>query len=295
MQDYLPVIIAVIALLGLLALAFLVGRTPEQAAPTELIEEPKLAPEVVAVEVVAAPLPEGPRGATRHPIVLVHGFGGFDSIRLGRARHDYFRGIRTRLEKLGHRVEVVRLPPLAGVENRARRLAEQVRALGAERVNVIAHSMGGLDARYAITKLGLAERVASLTTVGTPHRGTPIANGTKHLAGWLRRLGADGIWDVSTHRMLEFNRDVPDVPEVEYFSYVSSVDPRSQQTPLFLKPTLFLLRAPSDGLVPLESQRWGNVAGELAVDHWGQIGWSRGFDAGALYEQIAHRLTQHGL
>lgn len=227
--------------------------------------------------------------------MLVHGFAGFDSIRVGKARHDYFRGVRARLEELGHRVEVVRLPPMAGVENRAKRLVEQVRALGSERVNLVAHSMGGLDARYAITKLGLAGTVASLTTVGTPHRGTPIANGTKHLAGWLRRLGAEGIWDVSTHRMLEFNRDVPDVPEVEYFSYVSSVDPRSAATPLFLKPALFLLRAPSDGLVPLESQRWGIVAAELSVDHWGQIGWSRGFDAGALYERIALHLWQRGL
>lgn len=293
MQDYLPVIIAVLALVAALVLAlFLRGaEKPPPALPKA--PEPEL-PSSAAVEAIVEAVPALP-GPTRHPIVLVHGFAGFDSIRLGRERHDYFRGIRKRLEELGHVVEVVRLPPLAGVENRARRLADQVRALGSTRVNLVAHSMGGLDARYAITKLGLADCVASLTTVGTPHRGTPIANGTKHLAGWLRRLGAEGIWDVSTHRMLEFNRDVPDVPEVEYFSYVSSVDPHARETPMLLKPALFLMGSPSDGLVPLESQRWGSVAGELAVDHWGQIGWSRGFDAAALYEQIALRLWQRGL
>jgi triacylglycerol lipase len=292
MQGYLYEIFGILALLVLLGAGLFVAHSRRRKLP--LPEEPLLAP-VVPREVDPEPLPPSVVGPTRHPIVLVHGFAGFDSIRLGRERHDYFRGIRKHLEKLGHRVEVVRLPPLAGVENRASRLVEQVRALGSKRVNLVAHSMGGLDARYAITKLGLADCVASLTTVGTPHRGTPIANGTKHLASWLRRLGAEGIWDVSTHRMLEFNRDVPDVPEVEYFSYVSSVDPRARETPMLLKPALLLMGSPSDGLVPLESQRWGNVAGELAVDHWGQIGWSRGFDAGALYEQIALRLWQRGL
>jgi triacylglycerol lipase len=289
-QGHLLEIIAVLAMLGLLVAVWLAAT--RRRRPIEPVA-PELPPP--AVEPVRVPAPPAVPGPTRHPIVLVHGFAGFDSIRVGKARADYFRGIRVRLEKLGHRVEVVRLPPIASVESRARRLAEQVRAFGLERVNLVAHSMGGLDARYAISKLGLSDCVASLTTVGTPHRGTPVADGTKHLASWLRRLGAEGIWDVSTHRMLEFNRDVPDHPGVEYFSWVSSVDPRAPGTPLFLKPALLLFRTPSDGLVPLESQRWGNVAGELAVDHWGQIGWSRGFDAGALYEQIALRLWQRGL
>ena len=47
---------------------------------------------------------------------------------------------------------------------------------GAEKVNIVAHSKGGLDARYAITHLGLADRVASLTTINTPHRGCKFAD-----------------------------------------------------------------------------------------------------------------------
>ena len=42
-------------------------------------------------------------------------------------------------------------------------------------MHLIAHSMGGLDARHMIVREGMAERVASLTTVGTPHNGTPVA------------------------------------------------------------------------------------------------------------------------
>jgi triacylglycerol esterase/lipase EstA (alpha/beta hydrolase family) len=59
--------------------------------------------------------------------------------------------------------------------------------------------MGGLDARYAISLLGLARRVASLTTIGTPHRGTPVGDGFGPL---LSRLGIEGALDVSTRHML---------------------------------------------------------------------------------------------
>ena len=48
---------------------------------------------------------------------------------------------------------------------------------GAEREHIIAHSMGGLDARHAIAHVpGLAGRVATLVTIGTPHRGSPVAD-----------------------------------------------------------------------------------------------------------------------
>lgn len=107
--------------------------------------------------------------ATQYPIVLVHGYCGFE--KLGGA--DYFRGIRLSLETCGTAVYCPALPPLSGVAARARALVAAVTEIcesrGASRVNIIAHSMGGLDARYAIAKLGLAGRVASLITIGTPH------------------------------------------------------------------------------------------------------------------------------
>ena len=60
-------------------------------------------------------------------------------------------------------------------EELARRLRDVLRETGAEKVNIIAHSKGGLDSRWAITKLGLAPQVASLTTINTPHRGCVFA------------------------------------------------------------------------------------------------------------------------
>ena len=44
-------------------------------------------------------------------------------------------------------------------------------------LHVIAHSMGGLDARYAIRNVPqVADRVKTLVTIGTPHRGSPVAD-----------------------------------------------------------------------------------------------------------------------
>ena len=55
-------------------------------------------------------------------------------------------------------------------------LKEQIRRWTSEPVNLIAHSMGGLDARYLISRLGMADQVRSLTTISTPHRGSFMAD-----------------------------------------------------------------------------------------------------------------------
>jgi triacylglycerol lipase len=244
--------------------------------------------------------------ATRYPLVLVHGMFGFEAVRLGRQQHEYFRGIRARLEELGNQVHVVRLPVAAGIRTRAAELTRQVQSLGVGPVNIVAHSMGGIDARYAISKLGLASSVASLTTIGTPHWGTPVAHGSAllfdqrlPLGRLLASLGADldGLRELTPGRMFEFNREVPDVRGVLYASYVGIADPRGLRITAPLWPSLLLLRAgvgPSDGLVPAVSQRWGVVLAEIEADHWAQIGWSAEFDAGSFYQRVARELRGRG-
>ena len=56
------------------------------------------------------------------------------------------------------------------------RVEEALVQTGASKVHIIAHSMGGLDSRRMIVDLGMADKVASLTTIGTPHRGTILAD-----------------------------------------------------------------------------------------------------------------------
>ncbi|HEY6879113.1 MAG TPA: hypothetical protein VI299_13900, partial [Polyangiales bacterium] len=123
----------------------------------------------VSDEPRALPALRSTRG-TRHPIVLAHGWGGIDRIGPFPLGYSYFRGIPEALRGAGHEVYIARVPATASIDLRAAALARQVRQLGG-RVNIIAHSMGGLDARLAIARHGLSERVASLTTIGTPHHG----------------------------------------------------------------------------------------------------------------------------
>src|SRR5262245_41809375 len=114
----------------------------------------------------------------RSPIVLAHGLLGYDRWRVGNyTLREYFPGIGHRIESAGNRVLRARTCPTGTVRHRAAELKAFLDRISPhEPVHIIAHSMGGLDARYFISKLGGADRVLSLTTVGTPHRGSPFAD-----------------------------------------------------------------------------------------------------------------------
>lgn len=244
------------------------------------------------------------RVGPRHPVILLHGLFGFDELEIGPARYAYFRGLTERLRRAGAEVERPRVARVGPVAVRAQQLARRIEGLSAKRVNVIAHSMGGLDARYAITRLGLAGRVASLVTIGTPHRGTPLADLGTHVLGealGLRRaLGAVGVdvgafYDLTTARMATFNERVHDARGVWYASVVGFAALR-RTNPLLWPAHHYLSRAsgPNDGVVPLASQAWGEVLAEIEADHWAQIGWSWAFDAAELFEQLLRELRGRG-
>src|SRR5439155_6766729 len=154
---------------------------------------------------------------------------------------------------------------LASVQERAAELAAAVRSVDAKRVNLVAHSLGGLDARYAISKLGLHDRVASLVTLGTPHRGTPVADFGIAVAdplGLKRILGAIGFdtrvfYELTTAHMKRFNREVPDARAVWYGSLIARA--QSGLHPLLLPIHLALKQnaGENDGLVLSSSQRCG--------------------------------------
>jgi triacylglycerol lipase len=244
------------------------------------------------------------RAAPRYPVVLAHGLLGFDEIRVGGRSHDYFRGVRARLAADGAEVHRPCVARTAAIAARAGELAAFIRALPDRRVNVVAHSMGGLDARYAISRLGLGRKVASLTTIGTPHLGTPIADLGAGLAGRARLLAAlsavgldvSAFQDLTTERMAAFNAAVPDLRGVAYGSVVGVAGGAREVNPLLLPTWLWLSEraGESDGVVPAASQRWGEVVRTIAADHWAQIGWSKGFDAVEFYAELLRELRGRG-
>lgn len=243
------------------------------------------------------------------PVVLVHGVLGFDHMALMGQRIVYFRGVADMLRDVGVEVYTVRLPTMASVPGRAHALAEFVRALPCRRVNLVAHSMGGLDARFAISRCGLDESVASLVTVASPHRGTPLADLLAGTVGILpvRALrsvvGFAGLdtgavdW-LTTRRAGEINRTIGDADGVLYGCVIGRAQRRLiRANPVLLSShTYILARAgDNDGMVPAASQYWGETFDEVDADHWAQIGWSSYFDANRMYLRVIEQLRRRGL
>jgi triacylglycerol lipase len=237
-----------------------------------------------------------PPSADGRAVVLVHGICGFDKLPLFGLGQHYFRGVSAHLARGGVPVYAARLSPLGSVPQRAQQLASLIRSLPHDRVTIVAHSLGGLDARYAISHLGLHPRVTELVTVGTPHRGTPIADlaarppaiAARRMA---RKLGlcTDALDWLTPASMERFNQEVRDVPGVTYTSVVGTPTlGRMWRNPILLAGFLYLRRRAgnSDGMVPTESQRWGSRVIEVPVHHFGQVGWSLRGHAGRFYERL---------
>jgi triacylglycerol lipase len=141
--------------------------------------EPEALPDGELVEL--PPAEDGARslatGATRtrYPIVLAHGMSGWKEL-FGAL--EYFHGIPADLRGSGAEVYVTSVSAFASSEARGEQLLEQVEYIaavsGAGKVNLIGHSQGGYDARYVAAVR--PDLVASVTTVGTPHRGSRLAD-----------------------------------------------------------------------------------------------------------------------
>jgi len=111
---------------------------------------------------------------TEYPIVLAHGMAGFGQLF---GIYQYFYGIPYALSKSGAEVYVTDVPAFSSTAARGEVLLTQIEEIiaisGAEKVNLIGHSHGGLDARYVASVA--PELLASVTTVGTPHQGAELA------------------------------------------------------------------------------------------------------------------------
>lgn len=117
--------------------------------------------------------------------MLCHGLFGFDKVEIGQYSAKkpalitlyYWLGIREALEAAGAEVLVTHVKPTASVSERASELALQIEEHYPGRaVNLVGHSMGGLDCRHLICQKPTSFSVSSLTTIATPHHGSPFAD-----------------------------------------------------------------------------------------------------------------------
>lgn len=266
--------------------------------------------------------PQPPIVRVRYPIVLMHGFGILAGLRRQGHLHEEALSLRLR----GVLAYAPNVASYNTVAVRAamwqHRIEHILTETGTDRLNLIAHSMGGLDARYLISTLGLHEVVASLTTISTPHRGTPLAQfmleQPERLRNWAADLANfmssaaldDATGDVITalteltpeHVCETFNAAVPDHASVRYWSYAGAA---GKGTPHAVNPVMRLFNGwiydragLNDGFVPVESARWGEFLGTIAADHAQQVGLSvmtgSVFDSNAFYTGIAEHLAAEG-
>ncbi len=219
----------------------------------------------------------------RAPIVLVHGLLGFDRLQVyGWTLASYFSNIPDQLRAAGNRVFVAQLSPTGGVTQRAAELKAFLdKETPNEAVHLFAHSMGGLDSRYMISRLGMAGRVLTLTTLGTPHRGTAFADWGIHRFERLLKPLFDALgiphrafYDLTTTRCQQFNHEVPDAKEVRYFSVAgkhagSWLSPEWQLS----HPIVSEAEGPNDGIVSVASASYGEHSEVWDGDHLSLINW----------------------
>ncbi len=262
---------------------------------------------------------------TKYPIVLVHGFFFRDF-----KYFNYWGRIPRVLKNNGATIYYGNHSSALAVKDSARELEKRIfeilKETGAEKVNVIAHSKGGLDTRYAISKLGMGQYIASLITVNTPHRGVPYADallevmpdkykevisGTYNKA--YKKLGdanpdfLAAVDDLTEEKCQKFNEENPDFPKDIYVKSIGSIMNSASDGPFPLNFTYHFADkygGRNDGLVAENSFKFGDnytlieTEGERGVSHADIIDLTRtnlkGFDVREFYVELVNDLKEKG-
>ena len=220
---------------------------------------------------------------TRYPIVLVHGLGMKDT---------FFMKSWGRIDRIlriqGYTVYKSRVDGFGTVAGNAAQLKAEIerilRETGAEKVNLIAHSKGGLDAKHMIQQLDMADKVASLTTLCTPHQGTPIASfilrfprfAVKYAAFWVNaayRILGDKAPDsftacVELRRTHSLEEETVNVAEgVMCQSFSAAMQPGKGSADFVMTVPMLFSRflekdSMTDGMVPRDSAIFGAYRGD---------------------------------
>lgn len=261
---------------------------------------------------------------TKYPIMLVHGVFFRDIQYL-----NYWGRIPRFLKQRGAEICYGNQESAQSVAYCGEQLAANIKAYvtetGCEKVNIIAHSKGGLDSRYAISNCGMDQYVASLTTINTPHHGCIFANYLlkkvpekvvqqveKIYNGAFTKLGdkepnfLEAVSCLTDETCGEFNQKAPDKAGVYYQGVATYVSRAANgKFPLnFVYPVVKHFDGRNDGLVSVESASYfenTNVVGptgKRGISHADMIDLNRenidGFDVREFYKDIVVDLKNRG-
>lgn len=239
------------------------------------------------------PEPEAIR--LNHPVLLCHGYGAIATLVKPSPLYDVAMLLRS------HSVHTYapNIVPYAKIETRAENWERLIHELSersdGQKINIVAHSMGGLDIRYALAKLDIADEVASFTTISTPHHGTSLAElllGTPDairdkLGDFLDWMGdriyphtkSDSVGSAAqlTRNYISdvFNPKITDVPDVPYYSYSSSVGKGTPDSirimSRYQNRHIYDNEGLNDGMVSVKSAKWGEHIATSHLSHLEQI------------------------
>lgn len=261
---------------------------------------------------------------TKYPIVLVHGifFRDFEKL-------NYWGRIPDELVKNGATIYYGNHSSSLAVKDSAEELAIRIKEIIKEtkckKVNVIAHSKGGLDTRYAIANLGMDKYIASLTMINTPNHGclfadylmTKAPKGLKNkVAGGynftLKKLGDKspdfiaGVTDLTQPETEKLNKIMKSSDKVYYQAFGSILN-RATSSSLPLNLTGAFVKkfdGKNDGLVGIESFPIDKeftlieTSNSRGLSHGDVIDLNRenikGFDVREFYVQLVKDLKDKG-
>lgn len=222
------------------------------------------------------------RCKTKYPIVLIHGTGFRDYKKL-----NYWGRIPEALKIEGADIYYGNQDCWGTIEHNANIIKKSVLDVmtktGCEKVNLIAHSKGGLEARFMICELRMEKYVASLTTISTPHYGSKTIDKFYDFSAFLYKLIASAVnlyfrilgdekpdfftasRQLSTYFCDEFNSKFPNSEHVFYQSY-TSIMKNSFSDILMVIPHFIvkLIEGDNDGLVTPNSAKWGDYKGLIS-------------------------------
>lgn len=233
-----------------------------------------------------------------HPIVLSHGLFGWGEDSNGVVSIvNYWGGMDEYLRSQGADVYAPTKSALGSNADRGQQMKSKIlywmAANGYSKVHIIGHSQGGLDSRYMIANLGMSSKVTSLTTLSTPHRGSPVADIVEDvIPSWLmpfvanviealtrlvwsgnQQEGIDAMNALTTSGLANFNAYTPNASGVKYYSWAAKMtwaDPVQHPLMWLTHPACWAGGVASavhssscDGLVPVSSSKWGTYKGEV--------------------------------
>ncbi len=266
---------------------------------------------------------------TKYPLLLVHGVF-FRDLKL----LNYWGRIPKELEKNGAKIFYGEQQSAASAADSAKELCQRIKKIteetGCGKVNIIAHSKGGIDAKYAIANFGLEKYVASLTTINTPHRGCEFADyllekapaGLKTTVSAtynsaLKKMGDTNpsfiaaVTDLTTTGCEKTNQKIKDYDFAAHGVYaqsVGSIMKKSASGKFPLNMSYYLVRhfdGANDGLVGEKSFEFGenyifleNKKSKRGISHGDIIDLCReninGFDVREFYVQLVADLKARG-